>query len=88
MLFKSGENRFIFAETINIFAESKMAAAAILNFGKFAFLTRGSILFSARYTLFKFGENRFIFAEIINIFAKSKMAAAAILDFRKFANLT
>jgi hypothetical protein len=41
MLFKFGENRFIFAEIINIFAKSKMAAAAILDFGKFAFLTRG-----------------------------------------------
>jgi hypothetical protein len=41
MLFKYGEHRLIFAETINIFAKSKMAAAAILDFGKFAYLTRG-----------------------------------------------
>jgi hypothetical protein len=41
MLFKFGENRLKFAETINILPKSKMAAAAILDFGKFAFLTRG-----------------------------------------------
>ena len=38
-LLKFGENNFILAEIINIFLKSKMAAAAILDFGNFAFLT-------------------------------------------------
>ena len=37
MLFKFGENRLIFAETINIFVKFKMAAAAILDFQNFHF---------------------------------------------------
>ncbi len=41
MLLKFGENRFIFAETINIFSKFKMAAAAILDFRKFAYLPSG-----------------------------------------------
>ena len=39
MLLKFGENCFIHAEIINIFAKSKMAAAAILDFAKIAYLT-------------------------------------------------
>ena len=41
MQLKFGENRFILAETINFLSEFKMAAAAILDFGKFAFLPPG-----------------------------------------------
>ncbi len=41
MLFKFGENRLILAETINIFSKFKMAAAGILDFGKFAYLPSG-----------------------------------------------
>ena len=42
MLVKFGKNRFILAEIINIFLKSKMAAAAILDFIKFAYLTKGN----------------------------------------------
>ena len=41
MLLKFGDNCFIPAGIINIFSKSKMAAAAILDFIKFAYLTKG-----------------------------------------------
>ncbi len=38
---KLGENRFNLAETINVLSKLKKAAAATLDFGKFAFLNPG-----------------------------------------------
>ncbi len=68
-----GENRFIAADTVNIFQNPRSKiqnpmAAGILDFGEFPLCPRGSIKVSARCALLKFGENRFIPAETNNIF--------------------
>ena len=65
-----------------------MAAAAILDFGKFAYLTQWiDTLAGNRCLLLKFGENCFIHEEIINIFRNPRWRPAAILDSENFAFL-
>ena len=72
MLIKFGENRFIFAETINIFRNSRWRPPPSWILENLHFSPHGSILASARCTLLKFGENCFIFAETINILRNSR----------------
>ncbi len=48
-----------------------MVAAAILDFQKFHFCPRGSMMVSAGCILFKFGENRLILVETIDIFVNT-----------------
>jgi len=71
MLLKFGENRFILAETINIFRNSRWRRRH-LGFWKICIFAPGSIKVGARCMLLKFGENRFILAETINIFRNSR----------------
>ena len=64
-----------------IFRFFKMAAAAILDFSNFKFLTVGQLnRFEVRLRA-KFGQNRSKGGQYMAIFRFSKMAADAILDF-------
>jgi len=59
----------------------KMAAAAILDFSNYKFLTVGAILKVKLCHCAKFSPNRSSCGRLIAIFLFCKMAAAAILDF-------
>ncbi len=65
-----------------------MAAAAILNFRKFAYLTQGTDTGWHQGSAVKRWGKLLHPCGKYEHFYKSKMAAAAILNFRKFAYLT
>ncbi len=90
ILLKFGDNRFIAADTVNIFQNPRSKiqnpmAAAILDFGKFVLCQRGSIKASARCTLLKFGENRFIPTETNNIFQNPRWRPPPSCILKKFS---
>jgi len=68
----------------DIFRFFKMAAAAILDFSNFIFLTVGQLKRVEMRRRARFGQNRSKRGRDMAIFRFSKMAAAAILDFLKF----
>ena len=91
-LLKFGENRFIPADTVNIYQNQRSKiqnpmAAAILDFGKFVLCQRGSIKVSARCTLLKFGENRFTPAETNNIFQNPRWRPPPSWIFKQICTL-
>ena len=65
-----------------------MAAAAILDFQNFKFLTAATVKWVELHQRAKFRENRLNRGRNMAIFRFFKMAAAAMLDFRNFKNLT
>ena len=71
-----------------IFRFFKMAAAAILDFQNFKFLTGGTVKGVELHQRAKFCENRLNRGQNTATFRFFKMAAAAILDFRNFKILT
>jgi len=71
-----------------IFRFFKMAAAAILDFGNFKFLTVGAVKRVELHHRAKFRQNRPNCGWDMAIFRFFKMAAAAILDFWNFEFLT
>ena len=71
-----------------IFRFFKMAAAAILDFENFKFLTVGAISRVELHHHAKFRLNRSNRGRNMAIFKFFKMAAGAILDFRNFKFLT
>ena len=71
-----------------IFRFFKMAAAAIVNFSNFKFLTVGRLKRVELRRCAKFGRNRSNRGRDMAIFEFFKMAAAAILDFSNFKFLT
>jgi len=78
---KFGQNRSNCGRDMSIFRFFKMAAAAILDFSNFKFLTvRQLNRFEMRLHA-EFGQNRSKRGRDMAIFRFSKMAAAAILDF-------
>ena len=78
---KFGRNRSDCGCHMAIFRFFKMAAAAILNFSNFKFLTVGQLKRVEMRRLAKFGRNRSKRGRDMAILRFSKMAAAAILDF-------
>jgi len=66
----------------------KMAAAAILDFQNFRFLTAGTVKGVEMDQRAKFRKNRLNRGRNMAIFRFFKMAVAAILDFRNFKILT
>ena len=75
------QNRSIGCEDIKIFRFFKMAAAAIFDFQKRAFLFAVGIWGAQTHHCTKFRQNRLFRCTDIAIFRIFKMAAAAILDF-------
>ena len=71
-----------------IFRFFKMAAAAILDFSNFTFLTVGRLKRAELRRRAKFGRNRSKRGRVMAIFRFLKMAAVAILDFSNFKLLT
>ena len=71
-----------------IFRFFKMAAAAILDFSNFKFLTVGRLKMAELGRHAKFGRNRSKCGRDMAIFRFLKMASAAILDFSNFKFLT
>ena len=71
-----------------IFRFFKMAAAAILDFRNFKFLTVGAVKRVEMHQRAKFCQNRINRGRDMAIFRFFKMAAAAILDFENFKFLT
>ena len=71
-----------------IFRFFNMAAAAILDFQNFKFLTAGTVKGVELHQRTKFRENRLNRGRNTAIFRFFKMAAAAILDIRNFKFLT
>ena len=71
-----------------IFRLFKMAAAAILDFRNFEFLTVGTVKMFEMLHHAKFGQNRLNRGRDMENFRFFKMAAAAILDFENFKFLT
>ena len=67
-----------------IFRFFKMAAAAILDFRNFVFLTVWAVKMFKMLHHAKFGQNRLNRGRDMEIFRFFKMAAAAILDFENF----
>ena len=67
-----------------IFKIFKMAAAAILDFQNFKFLTAGTVKGVELHQQAKLCENPLNCGRNMTIFRFFKMAAAAILDFRNF----
>ena len=65
-----------------------MAAAAILDFSNFEFLTVGTVKEFEMLHRAKFGQNRLNLGRDMAIFRFFKMAATAILDFGNFKFLT
>jgi len=63
-----------------------MAAAAILDFQHFKFLTAGTVKGVELHQRAKCRENRLNRGRNVAIFRFFKMATAAILDFRNFKN--
>ena len=61
-----------------------MAAASILNFRNFTFLTAGKANRVELHNLAKFCQNRLNRGQDMAIFRFFKMAAAAVLDFENF----
>jgi len=78
---KFGRNRSNCGHDMAIFRVFKMAAAAILNFSNFKFLTVGQRKRVEMRRHAKFGRNRSKRGRDMAIFRFSRMAAAAILDF-------
>jgi len=78
---KFGRNRSNCGRDMAIFRFFKMAAAAILDFSNFKFLTVGQLKRVEMRRNAKFGQNRSKRGRDMAIFRFSKMAAAAILDF-------
>jgi len=78
---KFGRNRSNCGRDMAIFRFFKMAAAAILDFSNFKFLTVGQLKRVEMRRNVKFGQNRSKRGRDMAIFRFSKMAAAAILDF-------
>jgi len=72
------------AEISRFFRYFKMAAAAILGFSKFKFLTVGTVKRAKEHHCAKFRRNRLNCSRDMVIFRFFKMAAAAILDFINF----
>jgi len=71
-----------------IFRFFKMAAAAILDFENFTFLTVEAVKRVEMLQRAKFCQNRLNRGQDMAIFRFFKMAAAAILDFENFKFLT
>ena len=65
-----------------------MAAAAILDFQNFKFLTAGTVKGVELHQRAKFRENHLNHGRNMVIFPFFEMAAAAILDFQNFNFLT
>jgi len=78
---KHAENRSKRGGDIAIFRFFKMAAAAILDFSNFKYLTVGTLKRAELRRRGKFCQNRSKRGGDIAIFRFFKMAAAAILDF-------
>jgi len=78
---KFGQNRSNYWRDIGIFLFFKMAAAAILDFSNFKFLTVGQLKRFEMRLRAKFDQNRSKRGRDMAIFRFSNMAAAAILDF-------
>ena len=78
---KFGKNRSNCGHDMSIFRFFKMAAAAILDFSNFKFLTVGQLKRFEMRLRAKFGQNRSKCGRDMVIFRFSKMAAAAILNF-------
>jgi len=76
-----GRNRSNCGRDMVIFRFFKMAAAAILDFSNFNFLTVGQLKRVEMRRCAKFGQNRSKRGRDMAIYLFSKMAAAAILDF-------
>ena len=73
---------------MTIFGFFKIAAAAILDFSSFKFLTVGRLKRAELRRRAKFGRNRSNHGRDMAIFGYFKMAAAAIFDFSNFKFLT
>ena len=78
---KFGRNRSNCGRDMAIFRFFKMAAATILDFSNFKFLTVGQLKRVEMRRSIKFGQNRLKRGRDMAIFRFSKMAAATILDF-------
>ena len=77
-LAKFGQNRLNRGRDMTIFRFSKMAAATILDFSNFKFLTVGQLKRVEMRRRAKFGRNRSTGGRDMAIFRFFKMAAAAI----------
>ena len=78
---KFGQNRLNRGRDIEILRFFKMAAAAVLDFENFKFLTVGAVKRVESHHCAKFRQNRPNCGSDMAIFRFFKMAAAAILDF-------
>ena len=78
---KFGQNRLNRGRDMAIFRFFKMAAAAILDFENFKFLTVRAVKRVELHQIAKFRQNRPKCGLDMAIFRFFKMAAAAILDF-------
>ena len=84
-LAKFGQNRLNRGRDMTIFRFFKMAAATILDFSNFIFLTVGQLKRVEMRRHAKFGQNRSKRGRDMAIFRFSKLAVAASLKNRKIA---
>ena len=85
---RSRQNRSKRGRNMAVFKFFKMAAAAILDFWNFKFLTVGTVSRVEVHHLANFCQNRLNRGRDMAIFGFFQMAAAAILDFANFKILT